>query len=81
MCFLHSHVYVIPVFTWILTLAILLAHKIIQPITSLLTLLKGILLIVTVTIILFYFTTVLVFVFSLVIICHPQYFQSGRRIT
>ncbi|XP_044054518.1 uncharacterized protein si:ch211-51h4.2 isoform X2 [Siniperca chuatsi] len=42
-----SHVYVIPAFTWILTLAILLAHTIIQPITSLLTLLKGILLIVT----------------------------------
>ncbi|XP_047231688.1 uncharacterized protein si:ch211-51h4.2 isoform X2 [Girardinichthys multiradiatus] len=44
------HVYVIPAFTWILTLAILLAHTIIQPITSLLTLLKGILLIVTVAV-------------------------------
>nr|XP_046246500.1 uncharacterized protein si:ch211-51h4.2 isoform X2 [Scatophagus argus] len=45
-----SHIYVIPAFTWILTLAILLAHKIIQPVTSLLTLLKGILLIVTVAV-------------------------------
>ncbi|XP_022071983.1 uncharacterized protein si:ch211-51h4.2 [Acanthochromis polyacanthus] len=45
-----SHIYVIPAFTWILTLAILLAHTIIQPITSLLTLLKGILLIVTVAV-------------------------------
>ncbi|KAM4574275.1 uncharacterized protein V3H82_008949 isoform 2-T2 [Fundulus diaphanus] len=44
------HVYVIPAFTWILTLAILLAHTVIQPITSLLTLLKGILLIVTVAV-------------------------------
>ncbi|TMS19946.1 hypothetical protein E3U43_006439 [Larimichthys crocea] len=41
------HIYVIPAFTWILTLGILVAHTIIQPITSLLTLLKGILLIVT----------------------------------
>lgn len=48
LCFLHSHIYVIPAFTWILTLAILLAHTVIQPITSLLTLLKGTLLIVTV---------------------------------
>lgn len=47
-CFLHSHICVIPAFTWILTLAILLAHTVIQPITSLLTLLKGILLVVTV---------------------------------
>ncbi|GAA6230917.1 uncharacterized protein LOC108878822 isoform X2 [Lates japonicus] len=45
-----SHIYVIPAFTWILTLAILLAHTVIQPITSLLTLLKGILLIVTVAV-------------------------------
>ncbi|XP_036969595.1 uncharacterized protein si:ch211-51h4.2 isoform X2 [Acanthopagrus latus] len=45
-----SHIYVIPVFTWILTLAILLAHTVIQPVTSLLTLLKGILLIVTVAV-------------------------------
>ncbi|CAJ1059677.1 uncharacterized protein si:ch211-51h4.2 [Xyrichtys novacula] len=45
-----SHIYVIPVFTWILTLAILLAHTAIQPITSVLTLLKGILLIVTVAV-------------------------------
>ncbi|XP_051233771.1 uncharacterized protein si:ch211-51h4.2 isoform X3 [Dicentrarchus labrax] len=45
-----SHIYVIPAFTWILTLAILLAHTIIQPITSLLTLLKGLLLIVTVAV-------------------------------
>ncbi|XP_030288072.1 uncharacterized protein LOC115590789 isoform X2 [Sparus aurata] len=44
------HIYVIPVFTWILTLAILLAHTVIQPVTSLLTLLKGILLIVTVAV-------------------------------
>ncbi|KAL3046905.1 hypothetical protein OYC64_021179 [Pagothenia borchgrevinki] len=45
-----SHIYVIPAFTWILTLAILVAHTVIQPITSLLTLLKGILLIVTVAV-------------------------------
>ncbi|XP_071343425.1 uncharacterized protein [Trachinotus anak] len=45
-----SHIYVIPAFTWTLTLAILLAHTVIQPITSLLTLLKGILLIVTVAV-------------------------------
>ncbi|CAL8255756.1 unnamed protein product [Merluccius merluccius] len=45
-----SHVYVIPVFTWVLTLSILLAQLIIQPITSLLTLLKGLLLIVTVAV-------------------------------
>ncbi|XP_005938680.1 uncharacterized protein si:ch211-51h4.2 isoform X1 [Simochromis diagramma] len=45
-----SHIYVIPVFTWTLTLAILLAHTVIQPITSVLTLLKGILLIVTVAV-------------------------------
>ncbi|XP_041646404.1 uncharacterized protein si:ch211-51h4.2 [Cheilinus undulatus] len=45
-----SHIYVIPIFTWILTLAILLAHTVIQPITSVLTLLKGILLIVTVAV-------------------------------
>ncbi|XP_019112010.1 uncharacterized protein si:ch211-51h4.2 isoform X2 [Larimichthys crocea] len=44
------HIYVIPAFTWILTLGILVAHTIIQPITSLLTLLKGILLIVTVAV-------------------------------
>ncbi|XP_075876212.1 uncharacterized protein LOC142884437 [Nelusetta ayraudi] len=45
-----GHIYVIPVFTWTLTLAIILAHSVIQPITSLLTLLKGILLIVTVAV-------------------------------
>ncbi|XP_034738218.1 uncharacterized protein si:ch211-51h4.2 isoform X2 [Etheostoma cragini] len=45
-----SHIYVIPAFTWILSLAILLAYTIIQPITSLLTLLKGMLLIVTVVV-------------------------------
>ncbi|XP_032381446.1 uncharacterized protein LOC116695344 isoform X2 [Etheostoma spectabile] len=44
------HIYVIPAFTWILSLAILLAYTIIQPITSLLTLLKGMLLIVTVAV-------------------------------
>ncbi|XP_026201755.1 uncharacterized protein si:ch211-51h4.2 isoform X2 [Anabas testudineus] len=44
------HIYVIPAFTWILAFAILLAHTVIQPITSLLTLLKGILLIVTVAV-------------------------------
>ncbi|XP_039984569.1 uncharacterized protein si:ch211-51h4.2 [Xiphias gladius] len=43
-------IYVIPAFTWILTLAILVAHPVIQPITSLLTLLKGVLLIVTVAV-------------------------------
>ncbi|XP_024135175.1 uncharacterized protein LOC112150885 [Oryzias melastigma] len=45
-----SHVYVIPAFTWILTLAILLAHSVIQPVTSVLTFLKGILLIITVAV-------------------------------
>ncbi|CAK6976726.1 uncharacterized protein si:ch211-51h4.2 isoform X1 [Scomber scombrus] len=45
-----SHIYVIPAFTWILSLAILLAHAVIQPITSVLTLLKGILLVVTVAV-------------------------------
>ncbi|XP_063058159.1 uncharacterized protein si:ch211-51h4.2 [Engraulis encrasicolus] len=45
-----SHIYVIPAFTWILSLGILLAQVIIQPITSLLTLLKGTLLIVTVAV-------------------------------
>ncbi|KAL2089717.1 hypothetical protein ACEWY4_014405 [Coilia grayii] len=42
-----SHIYVIPAFTWILSMGILLAQVVIQPITSLLTLLKGILLIIT----------------------------------
>ncbi|XP_027025485.2 uncharacterized protein si:ch211-51h4.2 isoform X2 [Tachysurus fulvidraco] len=46
----HFHVYVIPAFTWTLSLGILLAQVIIQPITSLLTLLKGILLIITVVV-------------------------------
>ncbi|XP_072295374.1 uncharacterized protein [Eucyclogobius newberryi] len=45
-----KHIYVIPAFTWILTLSILLAHRVIQPITSVLTLLKGVLLIVTVAV-------------------------------
>ncbi|XP_048028134.1 uncharacterized protein si:ch211-51h4.2 isoform X2 [Megalobrama amblycephala] len=45
-----SHVYVIPAFTWTLSLGILLAQIIIQPITSLLTLLKGILLVITVAV-------------------------------
>ncbi|XP_062250778.1 uncharacterized protein si:ch211-51h4.2 [Platichthys flesus] len=45
-----SHIYVIPAFTWILTLAILLGHTVIKPITSVLTLLKGILLMVTVAV-------------------------------
>ncbi|CAL8307549.1 unnamed protein product [Lota lota] len=45
-----SHIYVIPLFTWILTLSILLAQLIIQPVTSLLTLFKGLLLIVTVSV-------------------------------
>ncbi|XP_059394271.1 uncharacterized protein si:ch211-51h4.2 isoform X2 [Carassius carassius] len=45
-----SHVYVIPAFTWTLSLGILLAQTIIQPITSLLTLLKGILLVITVAV-------------------------------
>lgn len=53
---LLSHIYVIPAFTWILTLAIILAHSVIQPVTSLLTLLKGILLIVTVGVIVFFFS-------------------------
>ncbi|XDV51783.1 hypothetical protein PO909_020606 [Leuciscus waleckii] len=42
-----SHVYVIPAFTWTLSLGIILGQVIIQPITSLLTLLKGILLVIT----------------------------------
>ncbi|XP_067898339.1 uncharacterized protein si:ch211-51h4.2 isoform X2 [Heterodontus francisci] len=42
------HVYVIPFFTWILSLGIILAQVIIQPITSILTLVKGTLLIITV---------------------------------
>lgn len=46
---LCSHVYVIPAFTWTLSLGILLAQTIIQPMTSLLTLLKGILLVITVS--------------------------------
>ncbi|XP_056590166.1 uncharacterized protein si:ch211-51h4.2 isoform X2 [Triplophysa dalaica] len=45
-----SPVYVIPAFTWTLSLGILLAQTIIQPITSLLTLLKGILLVITVAV-------------------------------
>ncbi|KAK1162621.1 hypothetical protein AOXY_G17518 [Acipenser oxyrinchus oxyrinchus] len=45
-----SYVYVIPFFTWILALGILLAQVVIQPVTSLLTLLKGTLLIVTVAV-------------------------------
>ncbi|KAL4630764.1 hypothetical protein GN956_G16373 [Arapaima gigas] len=45
-----SHVYVIPVFTWTLSLGIIVAQVVIQPITSLLTLLKGILLIITVVV-------------------------------
>ncbi|XP_055041121.2 uncharacterized protein [Misgurnus anguillicaudatus] len=45
-----SHIYVIPVFTWTLSFGILLAQMIIQPITSLLTLLKGILLVITVAV-------------------------------
>lgn len=45
-----KHIYVIPAFTWTLTLGIILAHRVIQPITSLLTLLKGVLLIVTVVV-------------------------------
>ncbi|XP_078419961.1 uncharacterized protein LOC144693794 isoform X3 [Cetorhinus maximus] len=42
------HVYVIPFFTWVLSLGIILAQVIIQPITSILTLAKGTLLIITV---------------------------------
>ncbi|XP_064186048.1 uncharacterized protein si:ch211-51h4.2 isoform X1 [Anguilla rostrata] len=45
-----SHTCAIPVFTWILSLGILLAQVVIQPITSLLTLLKGAMLIVTVSV-------------------------------
>ncbi|XP_051528383.1 uncharacterized protein si:ch211-51h4.2 isoform X2 [Myxocyprinus asiaticus] len=44
------HVYLIPAFTWTLSLGILLAQVIIQPIMSLLTLLKGILLVITVVV-------------------------------
>lgn len=46
----YSHIYVIPGFTWTLSLGILLAQMVIQPITSLLTLLKGIMLIITVSV-------------------------------
>uniref|UniRef100_UPI00398E9B90 uncharacterized protein n=1 Tax=Pristiophorus japonicus TaxID=55135 RepID=UPI00398E9B90 len=42
------HVYVIPFFTWVLSLGIILAQAFIQPITSVLTLVKGTLLIITV---------------------------------
>ncbi|XP_062901842.1 uncharacterized protein si:ch211-51h4.2 [Mobula hypostoma] len=42
------HIYVIPFFTWILSFGIILAQVIIQPITSVLTLAKGTLLIITV---------------------------------
>ncbi|KAG1933475.1 hypothetical protein F2P79_020579 [Pimephales promelas] len=45
-----SHVYMIPAFTWTLSLGIILGQVIIQPITSLLTLLKGILLVITVSV-------------------------------
>ncbi|KAJ8278825.1 hypothetical protein COCON_G00058910 [Conger conger] len=45
-----SHTCVIPVFTWGLSLALLLAQAAIQPITSLLTLLKGTMLIITVSV-------------------------------
>ncbi|XP_034036743.1 uncharacterized protein LOC117519560 [Thalassophryne amazonica] len=45
-----SYISVIPAFTWILSLIILLAQMIIQPIIAFLTLLKGILLIVTVAV-------------------------------
>ncbi|KAL1022466.1 hypothetical protein UPYG_G00028050 [Umbra pygmaea] len=45
-----SHVYIIPAFTWTLSLGILLAQTVIQPITSLLTLFKGIMLIITVAV-------------------------------
>jgi len=47
--FFYSHVYMIPAFTWTLSLGIILGQVIIQPITSLLTLLKGILLVITVS--------------------------------
>ncbi|XP_048398875.1 uncharacterized protein si:ch211-51h4.2 isoform X2 [Stegostoma tigrinum] len=45
---LQLHVYVIPFFTWILSFGIILAQVIIQPITSILTLAKGTMLIITV---------------------------------
>ncbi|XP_039614786.1 uncharacterized protein si:ch211-51h4.2 [Polypterus senegalus] len=44
------HVYIIPFFTWILALGIILAQVVIQPVTSILTLLKGSLLVVTVAV-------------------------------
>ena len=43
-----SHVYVIPVFVWLLTLSILFALRVIQPVVSVLTFLKGSLLLATV---------------------------------
>ena len=52
-CDIPSHIYVIPVFVWLLTLAILFALKVIQPVVSVLTFLKGSLLLATVR--LFYF--------------------------
>ncbi|XP_032887163.1 uncharacterized protein LOC116979633 isoform X1 [Amblyraja radiata] len=45
------HVYIIPFFTWILSLGIILAQVIIQPITSILTIAKGTLLVITVMVI------------------------------
>ncbi|XP_064418130.1 uncharacterized protein LOC135358661 isoform X1 [Latimeria chalumnae] len=44
------HVHVIPFFTWILALGIILAQALIQPVTSFLTLAKGSLLVVTVAV-------------------------------
>ncbi len=45
-----SHVYVIPVFVWVLTFFIVFALQIIQPIVSILTFAKGSLLLATVSV-------------------------------
>ena len=44
------HFYVIPVFVWVLTLSIVFALRIIQPIISLLTFVKGSVLLATVSV-------------------------------
>lgn len=47
---IFSHFYVIPVFVWVLTLAIVFALQLIKPVVSLLTFIKGTLLLGTVSI-------------------------------
>ena len=51
MCMLCcSHFYVIPVFVWVLTLAIVFALQLIQPVISVLTFIKGSVLLATVSV-------------------------------